>query len=65
MIQYKYSKGEKKMKKTIFSLTGLGVVTFWIGLTGAFQNDNITIGQFLIATMLLGVISFSIYQICK
>ena len=53
------------MKKTIFSLTGLGVVTFWIGLTGAFQNDNITIGQFLIATMLLGVISFSIYQICK
>lgn len=53
------------MKKTIFSLTGLGIVTFWIGLAGAFQNDNITIGQFLIATMLLGVISFSIYQICK
>ena len=41
----------------------MGLGMFWFGLAEALENNNISIGQFLLSTLLLAVIGCSIGMI--
>ncbi len=55
----------KKLKCAVASIGNLLLITFWLGFAGAFEKDNIDMLQFILATLLLSVISVSIIKICR
>lgn len=58
----KTQKGSE-LRRAITGISAMVLGTFWFGLAEALENNNISIGQFLLSTLLLVVIGCSIGMI--
>lgn len=58
----KTQKGSE-LRRAITGISIMGLGMFWFGLAEALENNNISIGQFLLSTLLLAVIGCSIGMI--